>query len=58
MNTSNEADALTGMVWWNALTLGERVYWMDAAGNTGVAADAWEAFKRARSIGPPPLSQS
>jgi hypothetical protein len=42
-------DAVAGMAWWNALTPGERVYWMDAAGNTGIAADAWAAFKRARS---------
>jgi hypothetical protein len=39
------ADAIAGMLWWNSLTPAERVYWMDVAGNTGVAADAWEAFK-------------
>jgi len=39
------ADGLLGMAWWNGLTRPERVYWMDVAGNTGVAADAWAAFK-------------
>jgi hypothetical protein len=38
-------DGRLGMTWWNALTSAERIYWMDVAGNTGVAADAWAAFK-------------
>lgn len=38
-------DAEAGLRWWNALTEQERKYWMERAGNTGVAADAWEAFK-------------
>jgi hypothetical protein len=38
-------DAL-GMAWWNALTERERAKWSQAAGNTGRAKDAWEAFKR------------
>lgn len=45
-----------GVTWWNALTDEERVYWMDAAGNTGVAADAWEAFKRAPKVGDRPYA--
>lgn len=39
-------DAELGMTWWNRLTERERAEWMERAGNTGVAADAWEAFKR------------
>jgi hypothetical protein len=39
-------DAL-GMKWWNALDDRERKRWMQIAGNTGRAKDAWEAFKRA-----------
>jgi hypothetical protein len=39
-------DARLGMAWWNALATAERRYWMDVAGNTGIAADAWHAFKR------------
>jgi hypothetical protein len=39
-------DAL-GMKWWNALNDRERKRWMQIAGNTGRAVDAWEAFKRA-----------
>lgn len=38
-------DAETGMAWWNATTVEERSRWMRAAGDTGVVADAWEAFK-------------
>lgn len=48
-----DPDGAAGMAWWNALTPGERVYWMDAAGDTGVAADAWAAFKRSRKAGEP-----
>jgi hypothetical protein len=40
------SDAELGMTWWNRLTRFERIEWMRRAGNTGVAADAWEAFKR------------
>jgi hypothetical protein len=39
-------DELTGMRWWNALTLAQRQYWMREAGNTGIVADAWEAYKK------------
>lgn len=48
MTTPNESDGLLGMAWWNGLTERERIDWMARAGNTGVAADAWEAFKRAQ----------
>lgn len=40
------ADERAGIAWWNALTQRERSAWMEKAGNTGVVADAWEAFKR------------
>lgn len=40
-------DAKLGMVWWNRLPEPERAYWAREAGNTGVAADAWAAFKKA-----------
>ena len=51
MNTPNltpaeRRDAETGMAWWNDLTDEDRRFWMEVAGNTGVAVDAWEAFKR------------
>ena len=36
-----------GMAWWNALDRRERAKWIKAAGDTGVAADAWHAFKTA-----------
>lgn len=39
-------DAQLGMTWWNAISAAERVRWMREAGDTGVAADAWEAFMR------------
>jgi hypothetical protein len=45
MSTPSEAEL--GMAWWNRLTERERVQWMAVAGNTGVAADAWAAFRRA-----------
>ena len=32
------------MAWWNGLTDSERAHWAALVG-TGVAADAWEAFK-------------
>lgn len=40
------ADEAAGMTWWNALTEDERRYWMATAGDTGVVADAWAAYKR------------
>jgi hypothetical protein len=43
---SRTADELTGMIWWNSLDDQQRRYWMAQAGNTGVAADAWLAYKR------------
>jgi hypothetical protein len=42
----NLDDAHEGMNWWNSLPEELRRFWMDQAGNTGVVADAWEAFKR------------
>ena len=44
-------DAEMGMAWWNAASVEERTRWMRAAGDTGVAADAWEAFKSASMEG-------
>jgi hypothetical protein len=41
-----DSDGKRGMAWWNGLTPGERVYWMERGGNTGVAADAWDAFRK------------
>ena len=38
-------DDAAGLRWWNSLTDNERVEWMRRAGNTGVAADCWVAFK-------------
>lgn len=40
------ADEAAGMAWWNALTEDKRRYWMATAGDTGVVADAWSAYKR------------
>jgi len=40
------ADEQAGMQWWNSLDEHARRKWMRAAGDTGVAADAWTAFKR------------
>ena len=42
-------DEAMGIAWWNGLTEQERARWMRAAGNTGVAADAWAAFKEGRA---------
>jgi hypothetical protein len=42
------ADAEAGVTWWNKLTPAQRRYWMERAANTGVAADAWHAFKQAQ----------
>ncbi|HHK0379396.1 TPA: hypothetical protein ACQQJB_003569 [Pseudomonas aeruginosa] len=36
------------MNWWNSLTTAERQRWMHAAGDTGIAADAWSAYKNSR----------
>ncbi|MEJ0006441.1 MAG: hypothetical protein WDM77_08785 [Steroidobacteraceae bacterium] len=44
--TKPSADDALGMAWWNRLTARERREWTLRAGNTGVAADAWECFKR------------
>ncbi|MER9634263.1 hypothetical protein [Mesorhizobium sp. M0228] len=41
------ADEHAGMAWWNALDEDGRRDWMQQAGNTGRAADAWKAYKRA-----------
>lgn len=38
-------EAREGMEWWNGLSKEDRQHWMRQAGNTGVAADAWSAFK-------------
>lgn len=43
---STTTDELLGMAWWNGLDETQRQDWMARAGNTGVAADAWAAFKR------------
>ncbi len=43
------SDDAMGIAWWNGLTEQERARWMQAAGNTGVAADAWKAFKESRA---------
>jgi len=48
---AQDSDARAGMAWWNALIPEARGEWMGRAGNTGVAADAWEAYKRARGLG-------
>nr|WP_256675440.1 hypothetical protein [Pseudomonas aeruginosa] len=36
------------MNWWNSLTTAERHRWMHAAGDTGIAADAWSTFKKSQ----------
>ncbi|SAL86353.1 hypothetical protein AWB68_07998 [Caballeronia choica] len=41
-------DESTGLQWWNRLQEHARRYWMERAGNTGRALDAWEAYKRER----------
>jgi len=38
-------DEAMGIAWWNSLTEQDRAKWMQAAGNTGVVADVWAAFK-------------
>lgn len=42
------ADEGAGTIWWNSLTTTERQRWMRAAGNTGIAADAWSGFKKSQ----------
>jgi len=43
--SGEDLDGEEGMAWWNGLDRRERAKWMKAAGDTGVAADAWYAFK-------------
>lgn len=43
---SPTTDEALGMKWWNALTEAQRAHWMARAGNTGVVADAWSAFRK------------
>lgn len=38
-------NAEMGIVWWNALNDKQRKHWMERAGNTGCAVDAWRAFR-------------
>lgn len=45
------ADEAKGMAWWNGLDDEARAYWMRKAGDTGRAADAWEAFKSTAAQG-------
>jgi hypothetical protein len=33
------------MIWWNSLDEKQREHWMEVAGNTGRAVDAWLAFR-------------
>lgn len=49
IESAKRADGEAGMAWWNGLSDDERTQWAEKAGNTGVAADAWEAFKRQRN---------
>lgn len=44
-----DEDGEEGITWWNGLDRRERAKWMKAGGDTGVAADAWKAFKLALS---------
>lgn len=44
-------DEQAGMTWWNEMDERGRRYWMQRAGDTGRAVDAWEAFKRAVAAG-------
>lgn len=46
-DSSPKADEHAGMAWWNALDEDGRRDWMQQAGNTGRAADAWKVYKRA-----------
>lgn len=47
--STEDLDGEEGMAWWNGLDRREKAKWMKAAGDTGVAADAWNAFKFALS---------
>ncbi len=47
--STQDTDGEEGMSWWNGLDRRERAKWMKAGGDTGVAADAWRAFKTALS---------
>jgi hypothetical protein len=49
-------DGLLGTAWWNGLTDSERAHWAALVG-TGVAADAWEAFKNGVVIRETPPSR-
>jgi hypothetical protein len=42
-------DAMKGYEWWNSLSEQNRRFWMDTAGNTGRACDAWDAYKRVQA---------
>ena len=41
----NALEAQLGIDWWNGLDEEQRKHWMTKAGNTGIAADAWSAYK-------------
>ncbi|KSG21234.1 hypothetical protein AO946_26190 [Pseudomonas aeruginosa] len=43
-------DEQAGIDWWNSLDEAARLHWMHYAGDTGVVADAWAAFKHSTSI--------
>ncbi|WLA80257.1 hypothetical protein [Bradyrhizobium elkanii] len=43
-------DDAAGMIWWNALDKAQRKHWMEVAGNTGRAVDAWRAFCSQASV--------
>ena len=45
--STEDLDGEEGMAWWSGLDRRERSKWMKAAGDTGIAADAWQAFKDA-----------
>jgi hypothetical protein len=45
----DRSDAEAGMRWWNTATEEQRRHWMRQAGDTGIAADAWAAYKAAIS---------
>jgi hypothetical protein len=45
-----QIDGEIGMDWWNGLKVSDRRHWMAVAGDTGRAADAWEAYKRSEVL--------
>ncbi len=45
---NDNPDGEIGMAWWNNLSRSERKQWMEAASNTGRAADAWAVYKAQR----------